>query len=222
MNLGELISQKVAAQLDAAFVEKEVETRVSKLVVEAVSNALRSYGETGKLIEKAVEDALRVSHIDLPSYGHVVTQILQVQIESRVAELVAGRLSQDMEALLSLAPKEIKLSQIAKDMVDEGSHGVEYGEAITVIVERTEYRSVWVYLDEQEHHEDRDKYKCRHSMLLSEDGTISSATVDKRPLRDTSHIGRSYGLDQKLRAYVACGTKIILDEDAVVVTVGDY
>jgi hypothetical protein len=37
-----------------------------------------------------------------------------------------------------------------------------------------------------------------------------------------SWIGRAHGLEQKLRAYVACGTKIVVDEDCVVTSVGDY
>jgi hypothetical protein len=220
-NIGNAISQAVASKLDASFVEKEVHRRVEKLVVEAVDSALRSYSDTGKLIEKAVADALRVDRLDLPSYGSVVSAILKVQIEAKVADLVAGKLAADMDELLSLAPKEIKLSQIADDMRAGHDEG-EYGEIITVIVQTSEYGSRWIYLDEEKHIEDSSKYECKHSLLLNSDGTIGSATVDKRNLKDTQHIGRSYGLAQKLRAYVACGTVLIVDEDNVVTSVGDY
>ncbi len=47
-------------------------------------------------------------------------------------------------------------------------------------------------------------------------------TIDKRDLKDTQHIGRTWGLGDKVRAYYAAGTKIILDEDFVVTSVGDY
>ncbi len=220
-NIGEHISRAVAAQLDAAFVEKEVETRVGKLVVEAVDHALRRYSDTGKLITDAVEASLRVDRLDLPSYGDTVAAILKVQIESRVSELVAGRLAADMAELLSLAPKEIKLSQIAAEMLKEHSDG--YGEVITVIVEVSEYGSTWIYLDEQTHHEGvRASRECRHQLLLSKDGTISSATIDRRNTKDVQHIGRSFGLGQRIRAFIACGTRIIVDEGDVVTSVGDY
>lgn len=220
--LGELISATVAKQLDAAFVEKEVETRVSKLVVEAVDRALRGYSDTAKLIEKAVEDALRVDKIDLPSYGVTVAAILKEQIQAKVATLVSGTLARDMDELLSLAPAEVKLSQIAEEMLQKHKDDGAYGEVITVIVDTNEYGSTWVYLDEDEVLSTSEKYRCAHRLLVNKDGSISAATIGGKDTKKTQHIGRSYGLDQKLRAYVACGTKLILDEDFVSIGVGDY
>lgn len=223
VNLGDLISQAVAAKLDAAFVQKEVDTRVGKLVVEAVDNALRSYSPTGKLISEAVGNALRVADLDLPAYGTTVAAILKAQIESRVAELVAGRLAADMDELLSLAPKEVKLSEIAKLMIKERHDSDAYGEVITVLVEQSEYGYTSIYLDEERHHSGaRAKYECRHMIALDKEGVIFNATVDKRDLKNVQTLGRSYGIAQRLRAYVACGTKIIVDEDDVRTGVGDY
>lgn len=220
-NLASLISAAVSAKMTPEFIEKEVNTRVEKLVIESIDRALRSYSDTGKQIERAVEEALRVGDLDLPSYGSTVTAILKAQIEARVSEVVAGRLSEDMAELLSLAPKEVKLSQIAEDMIRSHKEDGAYGDVITVHVERNEYGSSWVYLDEEEHYYPHDKYRCAHSLLVSQDGKISSATIDKKPLKDTNHVGRSYGLAQKIRAWVACGTKIELDTDYVCVSVGD-
>jgi hypothetical protein len=220
MDLSTLISDAVAAKMTPEFIEKEVATRVDKLIVESVDRALRSYSDTGKLIEKAVEDALRVDQLDLPSYGSTVLQILKTQIEATVAPLVAGRLSADMQELLSLAPKSIKLSEIADEMRKEHEGG--YGNVITVEVKHNEYGSTWIYLDEETHHERRADTEASHRLLIGKDGIISGGWLDKRPLKDTGHIGRSYGLSQRLRAYVACGTQIIIDEDAVCTSVGDY
>jgi hypothetical protein len=221
-NIGDLISATVAKQLDAAFVEKEVETRVSKLVIEAVDRALRGYSDTAKLIEKAVEDALRVDRLDLPSYGTVVATILQTQIERRVNELIGSRLAADMNDLLKLAPKTVKLSEIAKEMI-ETRHGDEsYGQVITVIVEHSDRGYSTIFLDEEEVIEARDKWKCQHRLAIDPDGTIYNATIANVDLKKATKFGHFYGIDQKLRAYVACGTKIILDEDEVTTTVGDY
>jgi hypothetical protein len=221
MDLSSLIGAAVAEKMTPEFIEKEVNVRVEKLIVESVDRALRSYSDTGKLIEKAVEDALKVDRIDLPSYGVTVAAILKTQIEAKVSDLVAGRLAADMDELLSLAPAEIKLSQIANEM--RKRHESEgWGEVITVIVEHNEYRSAWVYLDEENAHPERDKYRCDYRLLIGEDGKISSATLKERDIKSATHVGRAYGLDQKIRAYYACGTRIILDEDAVATSVGDY
>lgn len=219
-NLGDAISRAVAAKLDSSFIEKEVDTRIAKLVAEAVDNALRSWSDTGKLISKAVEEALKVDRIDLPAYGATVAAILKAQIEAKVADLVSGQLQRDMDELLGLAPAEVKLSDIAKEMLAENNG--EWGELITVIVGPTEYGSTWVYLDEAEVHDERKKHECRHRLGVSADGKIFAATIAGHDTKKATRIGRAYGFEQKLRAYVACGTKLILDEDFVVRGKGDY
>jgi len=218
--LSGLISAAVAAKMTPEFIAQEVDTRVGKLIVESVDRALRSYSDTGKLIEKAVEDALRVDCLDLPSYGETVKVMLKHQVESRVSELIAGRLTEDMDELLSLAPVEVKLSDIAKSMIGNRDED-NYGDVITVIVERTPYSSIWVYLDDENHYSSHEKYKCKHRLYIS-DGKIAGAYLGEREYRKESWVGRAYGLEQRIRAYVACGTKIILDEDEVVTSVGDY
>lgn len=218
----DLINKAVAETMTPEFVKKQVATRVEKLVTEAIDDALRSYSDIGKQIKEAVQASLKVNDLNLPSYGLLVTGMIEQQVKDHAGALIDARLAEDIRELLSIAPAEIKLSQIAKEMI-EGHHDRDgYGAVITVIVEHSEYGSTWLYLDEEQHHARRDKYQCRHSLLLNKDGTISSARLDKRDLKDTQHIGRDYGLPDKIRAYYAAGTKIILDEDAVVTSVGDY
>lgn len=219
-NIGAAVSEAVASLLTPEFIEKQVNARVEKLVTEAVDSALRSYSDTGKMITKAVEDALRVDRIDLPSYGQTVAKMLKAQIESRVSDLVAGKLAMDMEELLSLAPKEVKLSEISSAMLERRED--EYGPCITVIVHRSEYGSTWLHLDEDNHYDEHDRHKADIQLLLSDDGTIFDAKIHGRSMKDARHFGRAYGLEQKLRAYSACGTKIILDEDYVSISKGDY
>lgn len=217
----DLINKAVAETMTPDFVKTQVAARVEKLVIEAVDAALRSYSDIGKQIKEAVAASLKVNDLNLPSYGLLVTGMIEQQVKDHAGALIDARLAEDIRDLLNIAPAEIKLSEIAKDMI-EGRHDDGYGEVITVMVHHNEYGSTWLYLDEEEHRTDRDKYQCRHSLLLNKDGTISSATIDKRDLKNTQHIGRCWSLGNKIRAYYAAGTKIILDEDAVVTSVGDY
>lgn len=223
-NLSTLISKAVAAKMTPAFIEKEVDSRVEKLVVECIDKAFRSYSDLSKMIEAAVSEALAVGRLDLPSYGSVISSMLKAQIEATVAPLVAGRLAADMEELLSLAPKQVKLSKIAEEMLqyrrDYG--GDAWGDVITVHLQRSDYGSAWLYLDDEAHHDSsRAQYDSKYRLLISKDGTISSATIGDRRLFDARHIGASYGLEQKIRAWVACGTAIELDEDFVSISLGD-
>lgn len=225
-NLSSLISRAVAAKMTPEFIEKEVDSRVSKLVIESINEALRSYSDIGKQIRDAVTKALVMERIDIPTYGAMVTDMVKRQIEASVAPIVSGRLAQDIEELLKLAPKEIKLSQIAEEMIENykmfNDHA--YGDCITVHVEENDSGSSFIYLDEQAHYSSRDKYRCKFSVLVREDGTIScvSSGDHSSTFKNESWIGRSFGLDQRLRAYIACDTRIILDTDYVVIGVGDY
>lgn len=225
MDFTNLIANAVAAKMTPEFIEKEVNTRVEKLIVESVDRALRTYSDTGKLIEKSVEDALRVDRLDLPSYGSVVTAMLKREIETRVSDLVEGRLAQDMSDLLSLAPKEIKLSEIADGMREryKDYHDHAYGPIISVVVEESDTSSGYFYigLDENEA-EKRRRRDCAYEIAIDKEGKIYSATLEGRSLKDTSRLGHNWGLDQLIRGWYACGTKIIVDEDAVVVSEGDY
>lgn len=217
----DIINKAVAEVMTPEFVKDKVASRVEKLVTEAVDDALRSYSDIGKKIKAAVEASLQVHELNLPSFTVMLTGMIEKQVKENAGALINARLAEDIRDLLNIAPAEIKLSEIAKSMI-EGRHDDGYGEVITVMVEHNEYGSTWLYLDEEEHRTAHDKYRCRHQILLSKDGTISSATIDKRDLKDVHHIGRSWALGDQIRAYYAAGTKIILDEDAVVTSVGDY
>lgn len=216
-----IISAAVAAKMTPEFIEKEIDSRVEKLIIETIDRSFRSYSDLAKLIEAAVTEALKVEHLDLPSYGAMVTNMLKAQIEAMVHPLIAGRLAADMEELLSLAPAEVKLSEIATFM-RKNHEGEGYGEVITVILEEATYGSSrWLYLDEKEHRRSPDKNRCPHRLLIGQDGIISGGWIGDEDITKKNWFGPSYGIAQRLRSYIACGTKIILDEDEVVVSVGD-
>ena len=223
--LTNLISTAVTAKMTPDFIEKEVNSRVDKLIVESIDRVLRGYSDTAKLIEKAVEDALRVDKLDLPSYGEVVTGMLKTQIESRVSELVAGKLAIDMEELLSIAPKEIKLSEIADGMRERyrDRHEHAYGKVISVLVEESDAVSGYHRVGLDEERDDRRMVRdCAYQLSLDKDGKIFSASLDGRDIKSTTQLGRAYGIAQLIRGWYACGTTVILDEDDVVTSEGDW
>ncbi|MED5545677.1 MAG: hypothetical protein VYD90_10540 [Pseudomonadota bacterium] len=216
----QIIDAAVAATLTPDFIEKQITSRVEKLITNVIDDSMRSYGDLGKQIEAAVKQALRVADLNLPSYGALVTQILEREIKAKAANLIEGQLVEDVDRLLALAPKEIKLSKIAEMMIER--HGNErWGKVITVLVDESRYNSTWIYLDEDENRSLDDKYRCKHRILLRDDGTISSAMIDHTG-SEAKWIGSGDWLGQLIRSWYACGTVIILDEDEVVTSVGDF
>ncbi len=220
-NLTEVIERAVLERMKPEFLKEVLEPRVDKLIVETIDAALRSYSDTGKIIAAAVTEALRVESLDLPRYGELVSDMLKAQIERVVHPLVSERLAKDMEELLSLAPEEMKLSKLAERMLEE-NHGDDWGPAISVILEETHGSSRWLYLDVDHHYDDSEKHRCKFMLLIRQDGTIASMRFDREDYSQKKWIGTSYGVDQLLRAMMAVGTKLILDEDAVVTGRGDY
>lgn len=221
-DLSNLISAAVAAKMTPQFIEKEVDERVGKLVVESIDSALRSYSDTGKMIRAAVETSLQVSEINLPSYGSVVSGMVKKLVEANVAEIVAGKLAQDVEHMLGLAPKAVKLSKIAEEMIERRIGGEDYGPVITVIVEHSSTEGyAHIYLDDEQVFDRRDKRRCKCHVAVGPDGKIYSAQIGERDINSSQHLGR-YGLGQMVRAFYAVGTIIEIDEDAVVTSMGDY
>lgn len=221
--LSDTVAAAVAGTITPEFIQTVVTEKAKSLVEDCVKSALGRYSDTGKQIEEAVTEALRVDKLDLPTYGDTVSAMLKAQIEARVTPLLAGQLAADMDELLSLAPKTIKLSEIANQMREPHESDGKYGEVITVHVAHKHGRSAqWVYLDEENHYERRQEYDCEIGLLISEDGAISAARIGGRDTKQTTWIGRSYGLTQLVRSMVACGTKIEIDEDDVITSVGDY
>ena len=226
--LPDIVATAVAETLTPEYVQNAIQKRVAELVADAVNEALRGYSDNGKLIRDAVKNSLRVASLDLPAYGHLVSDMLQRKIEASVSELIAGQLAQDMDKMLRLAPKEVKLSEIAEGLMQPFKDDGNYGHEITVIVEETEYGSTWVTLDDEKW-SNTSSHPPKAEILLSSEGTIFSATVRDFPYtasfgdkhKGSNRFGAFADLEGKLRAYHACGTKIILDEDDVV-TYLDY
>jgi len=219
--LYDIISAAVAAKLTPEFVEQHVASRVEKLIVDVIDSSMRSWGDLGKTIEAAVKNALKVHDLNLPSYGALITGILEREVRGNAERLIEARLVQDMRELLSIAPDEVKLSEIARDML-EARDDDTWGQVITVIVGEPSYGSHWLYLDPDHAYSERDKHKCAHRLLVNASGKIAVAYINGASLTDINVLGRGGGLADKIRAWYAAGTKIILDADEVVTARGDF
>ena len=220
-SMADLITNAIDQQMKPENIEPKIIAAVESMISEVVKNSLRTYSDNGKLIEEAIKQSLKIGTLDLPSYGTTICTILKAQIEAKVAPLISGQLTKDMDELLNLAPKELLLSEIVKDMLEghwEYDDDCYERNLVTCIVDDSGTSS-HIYLDEDDHHEE--KYRCAVSLFLDQDGSIiSGSTKGRTDLKalslDTSKdFGRAYSLEQKVRSWWACGTKIIVDADEV-------
>lgn len=229
--LDTLVHEAVINTVTPDYIQGKVQQQVDRLVDEAIRDSLRSYSDTGKAIKEAVAESLRLkTSLDLPDFASVVTDILERQVKARVAEVVQAKLTQDMEDLLSLAPKRVKLSELVAELL--GDDEERYSVFCKV---KWDVRFVDVYLDEDKQNRDRDtniqftihlpKRADDYENGETPEGPISFGTVKGRDLKKTTsfgfskeqvEFGRLYQLEQKVLAMYACGTIIEIDEDDVI------
>lgn len=212
-----LIQQHLSQTLTEEFVSKMVEQRVHDLIKQSLDEAMGRYNDLGKMLREALTQSLKVVKLDLPSYGSIISNILKERISESVSDLVKARLEQDLNELLHLAPDAIKLSELAKTLVDESYNDDHHSRIITVVLDTSRSYATYLYLDEDHHYSDMDaKDRARFSLVIGEDGRISSFT--DRQQGGYKHVGTKYGLARKLEAYYACATVIDLDIDEVVLS----
>lgn len=252
----DLLIQRVNAELTPERIQERVDKALDKILDRAIDEALNSWSDTGKSIKAALTGSLRVTELDLPGYGHVVCQILERQVQAKVSEAIADRLTQDMADLLKLAPKEVKLSEIVAEILgdDDDPCACDGPSEVYLEIEWEDDRTlVWMYLSKEK---PRSKHDADMRLLVKLEhpygqeprpegmeswrkpdprATISSGWVKGSDLKkDTrfgwgtdyskqkTEFGRWFGLEQKILAYYACGTVLILDEDACVLSRYDH
>ena len=235
--LNDLVSSAVLKTVTPEYIDAKVQEHVDKLVDDAIRESLTSWSDTGKLIKKTIGEALAIKNLNIPSYGHTVCQILEAQIQARVADVLGAKLAEDMTDLLSLAPKRVKLSNLIEDLLKEDDYNDGF-DVVHMEIEYGEYDSCWLCISKSE---PRSTHAADIHLLISlskkrddyqqdetHEGTISCGSVKGSDLKkdfrfgygssSQREVGRWFGLEQKILAMYAVGTVIELDEHACVLS----
>lgn len=242
----DLVQNALNSAVTPERIAEKVNVHVERAVDEAVRDAMTSWSGTGKAVKAALEGSLAVRSLDLPSYGHVVSEIVIRQVEARVAEVVSAKLAADLTDLLNLAPKTIRLSKLIEELIGpEGSEEalasgvsceVEWSdmERWAKVVIRAKDHDGWHDVDTTLHvllpkpkkefagPFPKDGHPAEYPSGQISFGHVSGLDLKKdRPFgygtdRKTFTLGRGFTFQQRVLALYACGTVIELDEDAVV------
>lgn len=221
-NLAEFILAEVHRQTSEDELRKIVEQKIGACVKEAVDRSMRSFGNVGQQIEKAVGKALEIGdQVDVPSYGNMVMAVLRAKMDEVLTPLVNGRLAAEMNDILKLAPKEVKLSDIVKLLVDDVDAQDRYGSSITCIVEdsQTVIGYQHIYLDPEM---EKRKYECAVQLGVDPAGKIYSLTIERKDARTTVVLGEYDPYKKALFAAYCCGSKFIVDEEFISTGIGDH
>ena len=220
--LADLITAEVQRQTNSDTIKQLVEKKIGDIICSAVESSMRSYGNVGKQIEQIVADSLVINDkIDVPAYGQMVMALLRNKMDETLSTLVNERLSAEINDILQIAPKEIKITDIVQQMIDGLEMSERYGSQITCIIEESSYSkdSYHIYLDTEE---DKRKYDCSTRLYATNGGTIHSLLIDKKDASKTIVMGSLWGWEKSLFAAYCSGSKLIMDDLDPSTAIGDY
>ncbi len=220
-NLHEMLVAEVARQTSEESVRALVEKNIADIIKSSVESAFR-WGDVRKSIETAVQESLKVpDRIDIPSYSNMILGLLRGMIDERLSDLINQQLTDQMEDLLGLGTKEVKLSELVKQITDEADQQERRGECITCIVEESEYSAgcYHIYIDEDEN---KRNYQCELHFYVTAEGKVSSLSVDGNDAKTRIHVGYMEGWKKHVFALFITGGKFVVDVTDPCTSIGDW
>lgn len=224
--LTDFIVAEVARQSSEAAVRDLVEKKIGEVIKSSVESAFRSYGDIGKQIEKAVTNSLQIGdRLDVPAYGAMVMALLRAKMDETLHDLINQRLSAEMDEILSIAPKELKLTKVVEDMISGLDMADRYGTHVTCIIEEAFPDSsslkgyLNVFLDEDE---DTKQRECKVKLLVTAEGKISSLSIDGYDAKTTIKMSHMWGWQKMIFAAYCSGSTFLVDENDPSTGIGDF
>lgn len=221
-NLNDFIVAEVHKQTSEPAIQALVEKKIAETVADAVKRSMESYGDVGKQIHKVVSTALDIGdRLDVPSYGNMVMAVLRKQMDEVLQPLVTEKLAKEMNDILGLAPKELKLTDVVKAMMSEIEVSDRYGTYATCLVEESENVSGYlrIAIDPEEK---KRQYECALQLGVTTTGEIYSLSIDKKDAKTTVRMGYLPTYQKMVFAAYCCGSKFIVDNPEPDTGVGDF
>jgi hypothetical protein len=193
--LKQLVSEAFDRIVASGAIEQAIEKKLTDTITSAIDEQLRSYSDFGKDVKEQVAKAIGVdlSLAGLPTYGHLVTEIIRRQVEAQMHGEFAARLEKDIAALLAPAPAEISLEALVEEFIKAHEEGRE-GRKFTLLIEDDGCGFQYVYLDPSER---TDKYSCNYRIGVHK-GEVFSLNFGRQDVQKNLFIGPLGGFEKLL------------------------
>ncbi|MER9436725.1 hypothetical protein NKJ04_17680 [Mesorhizobium sp. M0618] len=221
-NLNDFIVAEVHKQTSEPAIQALVEKKIAETVADAVKRSMESYGDVGKQIHKVVANALDIGErLDVPAYGNMVMAVLRSKMDEVLQPLVTEKLAQEMNDILCLAPKKLKLTDVVKAMMSGIEVADRYGTYATCLIEESEYATDYMHiaLDPEENVQ---KYECALQMGVTSTGEIYSLSIDRKDAKTTVRMGYLPDYQKMVFAAYCCGSKFVIDNNEPDTGIGDF
>ena len=151
--LHQVVSEKLTEMITSGAVEEIIAKNLTKTIEESVKEALRSYGNFGKVVSKKIEEAIMMSapDINLPLYNTLIAEHINATFSRVMNETALSQFDAMIADILKPVPKESKFSTVMDLIRDcwggESEHGSveiesnesDSGEALYVTIKHPEY-----------------------------------------------------------------------------------
>ena len=218
-DLSNYIAERVQALGSEEKIRALVDARIEKTIEDSVDKALHVYGPVGKQISDAVTASLKVTNLDLPAYGVMLMNIVRAKISERIDEIAAAHIAREVDEMLNLGAREVKLSSIVKQMVEGQELHERFGSHVTCIVEYRDRDYTSIGLDEESR---KSLYECEAQVHVNADGKIYHLVIHGVDMSKTIVLQRLHDWKRTVMALYATGGKLIVDEDHVSTAIGDF
>lgn len=214
MDLNKTINDTMVKLDEERYVEQTIEKHMKKTIDDIIEDSLRSWSDFGKQLKAQIQEQLQfnLDKLDIPSYNHVIMNIIKGELERSVHEEGAKRIQEEIQDILGTAKEEYKLSELIKEMVEDDLelNELSYEEVseITVIVEE-KYGNIYIYLDPEE---DVSMYQCRYMIVIEMDGTIWRAECKNKSFDNSVIMGGLYGVERTIFTMWTRKAKLIIDD----------
>ncbi|MBB2698915.1 UNVERIFIED_ORG: hypothetical protein GGI66_003592 [Rhizobium esperanzae] len=220
--LADFVVAEVHRQTSQDSIRAMVDKKIASVISDTVDSAFR-FGEIRKQIETAIKEALHLREpLDVPAYGTMVMALLRQKLDEHLGQLVNEKLAAEMEDILSIAPKELKLTEVLEALFNDVDEHDRYGSHITCVIEDSSSRLTsgyyWISIDPEER---QDKYSCELRFGVTPTGEIFSLSINKKDASKTIVMGGMDKYQKMIFSAYCCGTKFIIDDFDPSTGIGD-
>ena len=208
--LKQLVSEAFDKIVASGAIEQAIEKKLTDTITRAIDDQLSSYSDFGKSVKDQVSNALAVdlSQAGLPTYGHLVTEIIRRRVEASMHGEFAAQLEKDIAELLAPAPAEITVEALIEEFIKAHGEGRE-GERFTLLIENEGRGFQYVALDKEERTE---KYSCDYRIGVM-DGQVYHLKFGRQDVQKTLFVGPLGGFEKLLFQLFTAKSKLIIPAD---------
>jgi hypothetical protein len=209
------VTEQLGLTIASGDLDAMIRAKLNKTIDDVLDDLLRSWSPFGKALRAQLEKALNVDmDLGIGGYNVIVADIVTHRIDEAIKGKWAADLNKHLDDTLRAAPETIKVSELLEKLADgneDTARDEEWSNA-TMLIERTEYGSRWIYLDPQPRTE-REKYQFKWRLLVSDAGEVSSVSGDEIEGKRKLLVGRRFGMEALLFQLYAGKTRVEMDRE---------